>query len=442
MDKFEIIGGNPLRGEVKISGAKNSALKVIVAACLTEDEIIIENAPLINDFFLMLEIFRILGGMVEIKDHRVSLSLKKIKTFEIPLEMAARARATVMFMAPLLSRVGQAVIPNPGGCRLGARPVDRLIESLEKLGAQIKYDSDSGFFRAKAKKLQGINYKFDKNSHTGTETLLIASVLAEGETTIANAAEEPEIDELINLLNQMGANIKRNKDRKIFIKGVNKLHGAKIKILPDRNEAVTFALAGLVTKGDVIIKDAGKINLDFFIDAVKKTGAGFEANKNDLRFFYKNNLKSTEITTSIYPGFMTDWQAPWAILMTQAQGMSIIHETIFENKFAYIEDLKKMGAKVSFFNPIVKNKEEFYNFNLSDDKPSYFHAVKIFGPIKLHNAILTIKDLRAGAAVVLGALAAKGKSAIFGTDIIDRGYEDFDNRLKNLGANIQREREI
>ncbi len=442
MEKFEIVGGNPLKGRVKISGAKNSALKAVVAACLTDQEVVLNNVPLINDFSLMLEIFKSLGGDVNLENHKVKLRLKEIKNYEIPLEMSARARATIMFIAPLLARFGKAIIPNPGGCRLGARPVDRLIDGLIKLGADIKYDSETGYFNGRAQKLVGTNYRFDKNSHTGTETLIIAAVLAKGKTIIDNAAAEPEIDELINLLTQMGADVKRIESRKIVINGVEKLHGAEIKILPDRNEIVTFALAGLITKGDVAIEDAGKANLDFFIDNLRIIGAGFEKNNDDLRFFYKEPLKAINIKTDIYPGFMTDWQAPWAVLMTQAVGVSEIHETVFENKFSYIEDLKKMGANIEMFNPDIKNKEEVYNFNLEDDRDSFFHAIRIKGPTKLHNAIVTMRDLRAGAAVVLAALAASGKSTIFDTDIIDRGYEKIDDRLKSLGANIKREKEI
>ncbi len=439
MEKFEIIGGVPLKGEIKISGAKNSALKAVVAACLTKEEVTLENIPLISDFLSMLQIFKSLGGKVKRHDHSVTLQLKEIKTHEIPLEKAAKARTTIMFIAPLLARAGRATIPNPGGCRLGARPVDRLIDSLEALGAKINYESETGYFNGEVKKLVGTNYKFDKSSHTGTETLIIASVLAEGQTIIENAAAEPEVDELISLLNQMGADIKRVEAKKIIINGVKKLHGTTFKILPDRNEAVTFALAALITKGDITIIDGAITNLDYFIKAVKEANGGFEKIGDNLRFFYKEEFKPVNITTNIHPGFMTDWQAPWTVLMTQASGESEIFETVFENKFAYIEDLKKMGAKIKPLKPEIKNPEKVYNFNLADDNSEYIHAIKIKGPTKLHNAIVTMKDIRAGAAVVLGALAAKGQSTVFNIELIDRGYEKFDERLRSLGANIRRE---
>jgi len=438
MEKFVITGGKRLTGTVQVSGAKNVALKALIAACLTDEEIVIHNVPLISDFFTMVDIIKELGGEITLTDHTVKVQVKSFSKHELSLETAAKIRTSFMFLAPLLHRTGEAVIPNPGGCRLGARPIDRLVDGLNAMGANIIYHSDDGYFHAKAKDLHSTNYTFPKSTHTGTETLIIASVLAKGKTTLHNAALEPEIDELIALLTAMGANIKRTNDRDIEIIGVAKLHKAVYTIQPDRNEVVTFAVAALVTKGDVFVKGAKSDTLKIFLDMLADSGSGIEEKSDGIRFYFKNKLRATNIMTQPHPGFMTDWQAPWAVLMTQAQGVSDIHETVFEDKFGYIADLEKMGAHVKLYNPVITDKEKVYNFNLADDRPELFHAVTISGPTQLHNAIATMIDLRAGAAIVIAALAAKGTSTIFGIEKLDRGYEDFEIRIRNLGAQIQR----
>lgn len=438
MEKFVIIGGKRLSGTVQVSGAKNVALKALIAACLTDEEIVIHNVPLISDFFTMVEIIKELGGEITLTDHTVKIQVKSFTKHELSLETAAKIRTSFMFLAPLLHRTGEAVIPNPGGCRLGARPIDRLVDGLNAMGANINYHSEDGYFHAIANELHSTNYTFPKSTHTGTETLIIASVLAKGKTTLHNAAQEPEIDELISLLTAMGANIKRINGRDIEIEGVTKLHKAEYTIQPDRNEVVTFAVAALVTKGDVFVKGAKSDTLTLFLEMLVNSGSGFEEKPDGIRFYFKNKLTATNIVTQPHPGFMTDWQAPWAVLMTQAQGVSDIHETVFEDKFGYIADLEKMGANVKLYNPIITDKEKVYNFNLADDRPELFHAVTISGPTQLHNAIATMIDLRAGAAIVIAALAAKGTSTIFGIEKLDRGYEDFEIRIRKLGAQIQR----
>lgn len=441
MEKFIVTGGNKLRGTVQVSGAKNVALKALVAACMTNEEVVIDNMPLISDVFVMIDIMKQLGADVTFEDHRVKVRMKDFKTYEIPLEQAAKARTSVMFMVPLLFRKKEAVIPNPGGCRLGARPIDRIIDGLKNMRADIVYHSEDGYFHAKTTGLQATEYTFTKNTHTGTETLILAASVARGKTVLKNAAEEPEIDDLIALLNQMGAKIIRSGKREITVEGVESLHGTHFSISPDRNEIVTFAIAAVVTGGDIIIEKTRKEDIREFLEKLDEAGGGYEEKETGMSFYYRGKLHPTDIVTSIYPGFMTDWQAPWAVLMTKAQGVSTIHETVFENKLGYIHDLRKMGAHIDFFNPVVDNPETFYNFNMEDKKPEYFHAITIHGPTPLHDAILQMIDLRAGAAVVLAALAARGTSTIFGIDKLDRGYEKFDKRLQSLGANVQRVKE-
>lgn len=436
MDKFVIKGGKPLKGKIKVAGAKNVAMKVILVSLLTDDELTIHNLPLISSVLGTLKIVTPLGIKFKINGHTLSLKLEsKTKRFQVPLELGGLYRTAPMVMAPLVARFGKAVVPNPGGCRLGKRPIDRHIEALRQMGVKISYKQ--GFFYATGD-LHGAEVTFGKNTHTGTETVILAAVLAKGRTVIKNAAEEPEVDDLIRLLNQMGAQIRRS-GRTITIFGVNKLHGTDFKIMPDRNEVVTYAVAALVSRGDVVVEGTDRNYLKAFLKAVDELGGGWEpVSQQATRFYYKNKLTATNITTGPYPGFMTDWQAPWAVLATQAQGVSTLHETVFESRFSYVAELKKMGAEIDFYDPDVSRPQEFYNFNWQDRVFGYHQGIKITGVTPLHEAVLEITDLRAGATLVLAALAAKGTSVLHGIEQIDRGYENFDKQLKNLGARIRR----
>ncbi len=441
-DKFIITGGKKLTGTTQVSGAKNVALKALVAACLTNEKIVIENVPLISDLFTMVDIIEELGGSVKKDDHRLIVNLPNFSKTKIDLENSAEIRTSALFMSPLLARMKEAIIPNPGGCRIGARPIDRTVEGLKAMGVEIEYRSSDGYFYMKAPNgLTGADYTFKKSTHTGTETLLMAAVLAKGVTTLRNAAEEPEIDELISFLNKMGAKIKKIDKRTIEITGVSKLKGATFQIGPDRNEAVTLAIAAIITKGNIFIENIKKTDILEFVNKLEVIGGGVEIKDNGIRFFYKGQVTATDIETWVYPGFMTDWQAPWAVLMTQAIGTSIIHERVYESRFSYVRELQKMGAEIELFNPEVESSEEFYNFNIEDDKKDNKHAAKITGPTNLHNAVVTITDLRAGATLVLAALAAEGESVILEVHHLDRGYEKFEDRLNNLGAEVIRERD-
>lgn len=441
MEKFIIKGGKKLRGTVTVSGSKNVALKALVAACLTDEEVIIKNVPLISDVYTMIGIIKELGGTAKIHDHTVIVKMETIANKKIALDKAAEVRTSSMFLAPLLSRTGQALVPNPGGCRIGARPIDRTIDGLKSMGVSILYNSEDGFFHAKTKGLHATEYSFDKNTHTGTETMILAGVLAKGRTILKNAAQEPEIDELIEFLNSMGAKVLRTENRTIVIDGVSKLTGTTFVVGPDRNEVVTYAIAAILTEGDVVVEGATIRGIEEFLDALQRCGGGFEKKENGLRFFYKGKLKKIDIKTECYPGFMTDWQSPWAVLMTKAQGTSIIHETVFESRFSYVEELGKMGAHIEFFNPKVTDPKKVYNFNIDKENVKNFRAIRIGGPTQLHNAVVHISDLRAGATLVLAALTAVGETVIFGIEKLDRGYEKLDERLQNLGADIRRERE-
>lgn len=445
MVKIIINGGRRLSGTIGVSGAKNVALKAMVAACLTDQQVLIRNVPLISDFMIMAEIIRELGGEVKIIDHTAHVHVRKFKKEKVLLEEAAKIRTSAMFLAPLLARIGKAIIPNPGGCRIGARPIDRTIKGLERMGYSVSYNSQDGFFyfeKISNFKKDEVVYRFEKSTHTGTETLIMVAALLKGTKTILeNSAAEPEVDELINLLNQMGAKILRTQERTIVIDGVEKLTGTEFTIGPDRNEVVTFAIAAIITKGDILVKGANGVDLSSFIQRLELAGGGVEQKKEGIRFFYKGELTSVDVETSMYPGFMTDWQGPWAVLMTQAKGEATIHETVYENRFGYVRELKKMGANIVLFNPEIKNPEKIYNFNLSDNNSSYFHAIKVKGLTALHNGVVEVSDLRAGATLVLAALSAKGESVIFGVEHLDRGYEKLEERLGMLGVGIKRVKE-
>lgn len=436
MKKYYINGSLQLSGEIRISGSKNVATKAVIAACLTDEPVTLKNVPDISDIKALLEVIEGIGGSVVRHGNEVIIKVNEIKNHEITLAEGARVRTSSMFLAPLLARAKVALVPNPEGCRLGARPIERHIEGLEMMGAQIEYKSEDGYYHASTEGLTGTTYKFEKNTHTGTETMIMAAVMAKGTTIIENAAEEHEIDDLISLLNSMGGKIERVEPRKIKIEGVEKLHGTTHEIVSDSNELVTFAVLSMLTGGQIKLTNYNLSNVKEFLEVLEKCGGDYQEENGSVRFFIKTRLKSCDITTNPEPGFKTDWQGPWAILMTQAEGISTIHETIYENRFGYVSELKKMGAEIEFFDPQVDNPSSVYNFNY-DPKVAYKQAIRIKGPSKLHNAVVNVSDLRAGATVVIGALIAERQSVIYGVEHIERGYENFVQRLKSLGANIE-----
>jgi len=439
MDAFIIDGGTPLSGEITNSGAKNVALKTFVASLLTDDAIRIHNIPRITDVFYMLEVLESIGIRSQFKDHTVDIDKRNGSSTTVPLDVGARLRTSSMVIGPMLARYGEAQIPNPGGCRIGARPIDRHIAALRSMGAHITYNSRDGFYHAKAKILHGTHVLFPKNTHTGTETIILAAVLAQGTTVIENAAQEVEVDDLIRFLVTMGAKIQRTNERTIVIEGVKKLYGTEYTIMSDRNEEVTFAIAAAVTHGDITVNKSQKTGLDAFRDAFRNAGGIADERDDDVtRYRVGKKVRPTDVVTGPHPGFMTDWQAPWAVLMTQAHGVSTIHETVFESRFSYVRELLKMGANITFFEPDVDNPQSLYNFNLSDKKRGDHQAIRIEGPRTLHNAVVVIDDLRAGATLILAALCATGESYIYGIEQVERGYENIEVRLGALGARIRR----
>lgn len=443
MDTFIIKGGKPLSGEIPVGGAKNVALKILIASLLTDEEIVIHNVPHLKDVFSLIDVLKSLGVSAQFTAHDLRIKNGTMAKHPlVPLDIGARLRTSSMVLGPLLARYGSATVPNPGGCRLGARPIDRHIEGLKDMGASIEYNSEDGFFHASASKLHGATVHFPKNTHTGTETILLAAVLAEGKTVIENAAEEIEVDDLITCLNLMGADIRRVRPRTIEITGVSALHGVEYTIMPDRNEEVTFAIAAAITGGSLTVSGSQRKYLGSFLEMFTLAGGVYEAlDETHTRYSAGKRLQKTDIVTLPHPGFMTDWQAPWAVFMTQANGISTIHETVFESRFSYVSELKKMGAAIEFYDPPVADPPAFYNFNWEDRKEEYHQGIRITGPTKLHDAVLSVDDIRAGASLVLAALTATGESYLHNVELIDRGYENLEGRLTAVGATIRREKE-
>lgn len=429
--KFLINGGKPLSGNVKVSGAKNSATKLLVASLLTGDKCVLKNSPnKISDLILTKNICENLGSSISILKDTLSVQTKSISNYHISSDLGNKTRIAILLAGPLLLRTGKAEIPVPGGCKIGSRPVNFHIDSLEKLGCSVTVKD--GYFKLEADRLNGSNIRLEYPSVGATENIIIASTLAKGRTIITNAAVEPEIIDLIKFLQKMGAIIEISTDRKITIEGVEKLSGAEHNVIPDRNQAASFACAGLASKGDIFVENARQNDLITFLNTVRKVGGGFEVKENGIRFYYDGGFKSIALETNVHPGFMTDWQQPFVILMTQANGLSIVHETVYEERFGYVTELQKMGAEIELYDKCLGGLEcRFSN-------TYYYHSAVIKGPVELHSAEINVPDLRAGFSYLIAGVIAKGESVVNGAVYIDRGYEDIDEKLRNLGAEIKR----
>lgn len=436
MAKFVIEGGVPLKGTVKIPGAKNSGFKLLIASLLTDELCTISNTPFIRDVVSVTKIIESLGAKVEISDDTVQIS-GGIKNFEVPEELGLKSRASFMYIPVLLHRFNKSKVPFPEGDKIGSRPINWYLEALKRMGANVKDEKNSIEITA-PDGLKGIEYSFPKNSHTGTEALILTAVLAKGKTKIENAAEEPEVDDLIVFLNKMGAKIVRAEKRVVEIEGVSSLEGTSHEVMPDRNEVVTYGCMALGTQGDIEIENVNLDHLTMFISRVNAAEGGIGKLDKSIRVFYKGVLKPTFVQTQAYPGFMSDWQSVWCTLMTQANGISVLYETIFENRFGYVDSLNKMGANINLFNPPIEEPKEFYNFEWAKKTSELKHAAEIYGPTKLKGKNLKVTDIRSGATLVFAALIAAGKSEISGIEHIERGYEDFEVRLEKLGARIRK----
>lgn len=437
-DSYIIKGGRKLSGEVHLSGAKNAALKMIIAALLFEEKVILDNVPRINDVIELLQLIRSLGAKIDfIGKNIIEIDPTYLAKNKVGLLFASKIRVSFMLFAPLLHRFGKCFVPNPGGCRIGARPIDRIIDGMKSLRIDVRYNSRTGYYEAKMVNKPKGYYRFVKTSHTGTEILIMLSVFGKGKIVLENCANEPEIDNLIEFLNESKAKIKKI-DGRIEIEGVEKLKFNKpFRIITDRNEAVTYICLALATEGNITLNNLSFDSIGVLAEKLKQAGVEVKINKKSSYFDYVKPLKPINVETLPHPGFMTDWQPNWAVLMTQAQGKSTIHERIFENRFSYVEELRKLGAKIKFIEAKIKNPENFYFFNYKKNK-KYSQMIEIEGPVKLHGGALNIADLRAGASLATAALVASGESIVNGVSILERGYEDFVGKVRKLGGEIKK----
>ncbi|MDD5567536.1 MAG: UDP-N-acetylglucosamine 1-carboxyvinyltransferase [Patescibacteria group bacterium] len=416
MERFIIEPGNLLEGEIRVNGAKNSALKILASTLLSEGPCRIENVPDIADIRVMLEILRDLGAAVEqIDSHTYQIDTSRIDKPVLKPELVRKLRASVVLLGPILARFGEVKFPHPGGCVIGQRPIDIFLDGFKALGVEITEDAEGYLFRTK--RLSGNTFVFPRMSVTATETLMSAATLAKGTTRLIFAVCEPEVEELANYLNSRGAKIKGAGTHTITIEGVKSLTGGNVKIMPDRIETGTFAILGALAGREIVIRDCDPAHLEVPWKILGQAGVKFELSRDQVKVWHSPDLIATNLVTHEYPGFVTDLQAPFTVMMTQAKGLSLIHETIYEGRLFYIDKLNKMGAKIIMCDP---------------------HRVVVLGPTKLVGGKFESPDIRAGIALVIAALISSGKSEIDNIYQIDRGYEAIDERLRSLGAKITR----
>ena len=418
MDKLIIRGGNPLLGTVRTSGAKNAALPCMAAALLTEEPVILENIPHVRDIETTRKLLSAMGAEVELgygrAQHRTTICAKTLVAPEASYELVKTMRASTLVLGPLVARCGRARVSLPGGCAIGARPIDLHIKGLERLGATIT--QEHGYIEATADRLHGAEIVFDKITVTGTEDLLMAATLADGETLMQNCAREPEVADLAVLLNSMGAKIEGAGTATIHVKGVSTLHGARHRIIPDRIEVGTFIIAGALTGGDVSVAGCDPLQLTAVLQKLSEAGVKTSVKPDSIRVMGDHPLKATDMNTEEYPGFPTDMQAQFMALATQAEGSSMIVENIFENRFMHAQELVRMGANIK-----IEGRRAI-----------------VRGKTPLSAAAVLASDLRASASLVLAALVADGETIIDRVYHIDRGYENIEEKLKGVGAEIRR----
>ncbi|MGZ8513598.1 MAG: UDP-N-acetylglucosamine 1-carboxyvinyltransferase [Candidatus Limnocylindrales bacterium] len=418
---FQVEGGRPLAGTVRISGAKNAALKLLAAATLTGERCRLTNVPEIEDVRAMTETLRDLGVVVDHPaDNVYEIASGDVEWLFVPLEAAARMRASFILLGPLLARFGRVIISNPGGDRIGRRPVDLHVDAMRALGASIDYRN--GYYFATAPgRLRGGEVRFPFVSVMGTENAMLAATLAEGHTVIRPAAQEPEVDDLIAFLQQMGAEVERTDPETIEIEGRKRLRGADHRVVPDRIEAGTFVIAAAVTGGRIRLEGAPCEHLGSFIETMGRVGVGVSCGIDtidvDGSALGSSGYRACDVETAPYPGLATDLQPPTAVLLTQATGVSQVHEAIFEDRLEWLSEVRRMGANVEVLDP---------------------HHATITGPSHLLGTEVEIGDLRAGASLILAALAAQGTTTIHGAHHVHRGYENIERKFLDLGASISR----
>jgi UDP-N-acetylglucosamine 1-carboxyvinyltransferase len=431
MDQLIISGPSRLQGEITVSGAKNSVSKLIVASMLTSEPCRFDNVPQIGEIDITKRICEALGVQFTAWGPRtLNVETQAIKSVDVPAYLAKRNRLSIMMLAPLLHRCGRAMVPAAGGDKIGKRPVDFHLEAYQHMGASVTVQDD--VYHAEAQGLTGTTITLPYPSVTATENILMAATLAKGKTYLHNAAIEPEVIDLALFLQKMGAIIDYNVDRTFVVEGVTSLSGATHAVMPDRLVGASLGVAAIATHGDVFVRGMRQADVLTFLNALRRVGGRFEICDDGIRFYRAGNLRSIALETTVHPGFMTDWQPPFALLLTQATGMSLIHETVFEDRFVYVGELQKLGADIELYDTCLGNSDCRFRTR------GYRHSAVIKGPTTLRGADLTIPDLRAGFSHLIAALIADGTSTIHGVEELDRGYEHIDITLKRLGANIER----
>ncbi len=429
---YVVAGGQPLHGEVEISGAKNAVTKMVIASLLTNEPCTLRNVPLLGDLDLTVKLCQRFGSEVQINEHTLSICTPAITSSSLSKDMGGLNRLCVMAIGPLLHRCGEAMIPMPGGDRIGPRPINFHISGLRQMGAKI-VEKDGYYHCTASERLHGTTIKLPFPSVMATENFLITASLAKGVTIIENAAIEPEIIDLIKLLQKMGAIIEFKVDRRILVEGVERLHGVSHTLLSDRNEAVSLAIAAYLTRGNVYLRRAQQDTLLTFLNALSKMKLRFEIDDDGIRFIGDGPTpKAIALETDVHPGFMTDWQQPFTILLTQSRGMSVVHETIYEDRFGYTSALAGMGAHIGLYTKCLGEVPCRFR------EKEHMHSCVVSGPTPLTATELNIPDIRAGCSYILAALCAEGTSKVYGIEHIERGYERLDQKLRTLGAHIER----
>ncbi|MEI6326543.1 MAG: UDP-N-acetylglucosamine 1-carboxyvinyltransferase [Candidatus Roizmanbacteria bacterium] len=436
-DSYIINGGKPLKGEVVLSGAKNASIKLMIAALLCDGPVTLRRVPHNEDNQNLIMLLRELGCVVSLEGHTVTIDPRGISISEVGLLYGSKIRSSFLLFGPLLHRFGTCRIPNPGGCRIGARPIDRITDALQELGAVINYSSETGYYDATLPKSPSGSCRFAKSTHTGTEAVILLAARSPETVVIHNAALEPEIDNLIDFINHAGADIKRD-GANIICRGSKNLNCTEpFDVVEDRNEAVTFAAMAYATHGDITIVNLHSTLIKSFIEKVIEAGGGVDViNDHSVRFYWKQRLHATNITTSAHPGYMTDWQPQFGIMMATAEGTSTIHETMLESRLNWVPELRKVGAHIDSFQPHVTDPETIYQFNY-DPEQTYEQGVHIIGVDQLHSGVLKMVDIRAGAALAIAALSAEGESILLGANHVERGYEKLTEKIRKLGGDIQ-----
>ncbi|MFJ4292464.1 UDP-N-acetylglucosamine 1-carboxyvinyltransferase [Cupriavidus sp. NPDC089707] len=414
MDKFQIQGNGPLRGEVRVSGAKNAALPILCAGLLTADTVALDNVPNLQDVRTTLKLLRLMGMRAEQDGATVALNGADVNSLEAPYELVKTMRASILVLGPLVARFGEARVSLPGGCGIGARPVDQHIKGLQAMGAEISIEH--GFIHARVRRLKGARVVTDMITVTGTENLLMAATLADGETVLENAAREPEVTDLAHLLVKMGAKIDGIGTDRLVVQGVDKLHGARHSVIADRIEAGTFLCAAAATLGELVLREVRPDLLDAVLDKLREAGARIETGADWIRLAMPRRAKAVSFRTSEYPAFPTDMQAQFMALNAVAEGTARVTETIFENRFMHVQELNRLGADIA-----VEGNTAVVN-----------------GVPRLSGASVMATDLRASASLVIAGLVAEGDTVIDRIYHLDRGYDRMEDKLSAVGAKIRR----